>query len=109
MCDIIYVTICGNRGVLMKITKYKKIILIICVVVAVFFVVSSTEVFAAINSEYSSNDPVSNAGLDSAVNDSDLLDILAHLVYAIGRFIEWLTGMIFTLLTGTSDYPWADK
>lgn len=93
----------------MKFTRGKKIILMIVLTAFVVLLFNSNTVFAAINTEYSGTDTVPDTKLDEAFDDSNLLDLLAKLVYAVGRFLEWILGTIFKLLTGSSDFPWADK
>lgn len=75
--------------------------------VAVMFNVTS--VSAAINSTYSNTDPVSDTNLEEAFEESTLLEALAKLVYVLGQFFEWILSIIFKMLTGSSDFPWADK
>ncbi len=93
----------------MKLIKDKKKFLIIVLILFVVLLFSSNTTFAAINDKYYNNDAVPSASLDNTVSDSVYLEIFAKLVYAIGRLIEWITGIIFEMLTGVSDYPWADK
>lgn len=90
-----------KKGAKHKILK----ILVICMLL----VFITNPVFAAINEEYYVKDPSTSEGLSQAVSGSTLLELLAKLVYAVGRLLEWLLGKIFSLLTGNSDFPWADK
>lgn len=98
-----------DRGGLMKLTRCKKIFLIIALTAFVVLLFSSNTAFGAINKEYSTTDSVPDTALDEAFDDSTLLELLAKLIYAVGRFLEWILGTIFKLLTGSSDFPWADK
>lgn len=75
----------------------------------VAFIFNATSVSAAINKTYSATDPVSDSSLEEAFEESTLLEALAKLIYALGQFFEWILGIIFKLLTGSSDFPWADK
>lgn len=93
----------------MKLTRTKKIVLIIALAAFVALLFNSNIAFAAINTEYSGTDTVPDTALNDAVSESTLLELLAKLVYAVGRLLEWILGTIFSLLTGTSDFPWADK
>ena len=93
----------------MKLTRCKKIFLIIAITAFVVLLFSSNTAFAAINTEYSVTDSVPDTNLEEAFDDSNLLKLLAKLIYAIGRFLEWILGTIFKMLTGSSDFPWADK
>lgn len=93
----------------MKLTKGKKIVLMIILTAFVVLLFNSNTVFAAVNTGYSGYDTVPNTKLEEAFDDSDLLKLLAKLIYAVGRFLEWILGTIFKMLTGNSDFPWADK
>ena len=93
----------------MKLTRCKKIFLIIALTAFVVLLFTSNTVSAAINTEYSTNDTVPDTELGTAFEDSTLLNLLAKLIYAVGRFLEWILGTIFKMLTGSSDFPWADK
>lgn len=75
----------------------------------VAFIFNATSVSAAINTTYSATDPVSDATLEEAFEESTLLEALAKLVYVLGQFFEWILSIIFKMLTGSSDFPWADK
>lgn len=75
----------------------------------VAFIFNATSVSAAINTTYSATDPVSDATLEEAFEESILLEALAKLVYVLGQFFEWILSIIFKMLTGSSDFPWADK
>lgn len=89
-----------------KVAKHKILkILVICMLL----VFITNPALAAINEEYYIKDPSTSEGLSQAVSGSTLLELLAKLVYAVGRLLEWLLGKIFSLLTGYSDFPWADK
>lgn len=92
----------------MKLKNAKKIILIS---VIMFFIVGfiGNSVMAAINGNYTTAQPVDDSTLEIAVEWSSVLGLLGHLVYAVGQLIEWLSGVIIKLLTGSSEFPWADK
>ncbi len=92
----------------MRLKKYLKVICIAVLVAFLVFVLNN-DVLAAINTEYSGTDPVPNTKLDESFSNSSLLGLIARLIYALGRFFEWILGTIFKLLTGFSDFPWADK
>ena len=94
----------------MKFIRSKKnIILGLLLVAFVVLLFSSNTIYAEVNGSYSSTDGVTNVGLDSAIEDSDLLEVLVKLIFAVGRFFEWILGVIFKLLTKSSDFPWSDK
>ena len=93
----------------MKQNRSKKIILTILIAVFVLFVINSTDIFAAINDNYSSADNITDENLEQAFEDSSILGLLARLIYAVGRFLEWILGLVFKMLTGQTDFPWADK
>lgn len=93
----------------MKQNRSKKIILTILIAVFVLFVINSTDIFAAINNTYSGADNVTDTALEDAFEGSSILGLLARLIYAVGRFLEWILGLIFQMLTGQTDFPWADK
>lgn len=75
----------------------------------VAFIFNATSISAAINNEYSNTDPVGDTNLEDAFEESTLLEALAKLIYALGQFFEWILSIIFKMLTGSSDFPWADK
>jgi len=93
----------------MKQTRQKNIFLIIAVITFVILLFNSSAVFAEINTSYSGTDTVPDTALEDAFSESSILNLLAKLIYAVGRFLEWILGTIFKLLTGSSDFPWADK
>lgn len=93
----------------MKSTKMQKVIVSIILIIGIVWLFNSNTVFAAINTEYSNVDTVIDADLASTFNNSGLLKSIAKFIYAIAKFLEWILGVIFQMLTGTSDFPWADK
>ena len=93
----------------MKLKRSKKIILTVIMIAVMLFAFSNTTVFGAINDDYKGSDSVTDQNLEQAFNDSSLLGLLARLIYAVGQFLEWILGTIFHLLTGSSDFAWADK
>lgn len=93
----------------MKLTTRKKLFLIISLAIFIVLLFNSNTIFAAINTEYSGVSTVTSDGLDDAMSGSTLIGLLAKLIYAVGRLLEWLLGIIFKLITGTPEFPWADK
>ncbi len=93
----------------MKLNKYRKGFLIIALAAFMVLLLFSNTVFAEINQHYVGSDAVPDVALDEAYEQSTFLELLAKLIYALGRFFEWILGTIFRLLTGYSDFPWADK
>jgi len=93
----------------MRHKKCKITLLIIFLAMFIVLLFNSNTVFAAINEHYIGSDVVTDENLEEAFSESSLLNLLAKLIYAVGRFLEWILGTIFKLLTGSSDFPWADK
>ena len=87
----------------------KKLILGVLLVVFLIFIFNINSVNAAINSAYYTAEEITDENLDESINNSSLLELLAKLVFAVGRFLEWIFGVVFKLLTGSTDFPWADK
>ncbi len=87
--------------------KFGKILLVS--VIVLLFIFCASQVTAAINDTYVNATGVSGAIASTAAKDSKLLTLLAKLVFALGTGIEWLTSLIFQSLTGTNDFPWADR
>lgn len=84
---------------------YKKILG--CIFVIIIVISYGSSIMAKVNPNYIT--PVDSSNLNKSVADSSLMKAVAHLVYGGGQIIEWIAGTIFTMLTGTNDFPWADK
>lgn len=88
----------------------KKIvaILILCVL---FFGKTTNYTYAMTNPyygeqvEYEENEQQIN----TAMNNSDILNYIAQFVYAVGRVIENLVAKLFGSLSGSTYFPWEDK
>lgn len=93
----------------MKLNNKRKIGVILIILTVVAFLTSATTVNAEINNTYGTNFGVDNTGLDETISNTTLLDLLGHFIFAIGRILEWTLGAIFKAITGSSDFPWADK
>ena len=93
----------------MEFKRCKKIFLIVALTAFIVLLFNSNTVLGAINKEYSTFDTVTDEELTDAFKNSDILELLAKLIYAVGRFLEWILATIFKMLTGSEDFPWADK
>ena len=93
----------------MKLTKGKKIILTVIITTFIILLFNGSIINAEVNKEYLGTDAVGSAFLDEAVSESILVELLTRLIFAVGRLIEWFTSVIFQLITGSSNFPWADK
>ena len=93
----------------MKLTKGKKIILTVIIMTFIILLFNGSIINAEVNIEYEGGGSIRDDTLDEAVGGSILLELLARLVFAVGQLIEWLMGIIFQLLTGNPNFPWADK
>lgn len=90
--------------------RYKICILLLAILVISIFVRGVNDVSAEINGGYVANYTVDSEGLNDAMKNSQLLNLLGRLVYATGRLLEWILGTIFeTITNGKADFPWADK
>lgn len=81
-------------------------------VTLIMFSFSFNTVNAAINQTYSESVGTSNtedSAIEEKVKSTVILDALASFVYAVASIIENLVGNIFKSLTGSTDFPWADR
>ncbi len=86
----------------------KKIVVAIFLLFLVLFPFS-INVYAEINHEYSSNNPVQEGDLDGKMKNSIILEAIASMVYAVASWVESLVGAAFQMLTGANMFPWADR
>ena len=93
----------------MKKKNTKKIILISVLLLLITIFFSNNVVVAEINQEYYGQDPVNSTLVDDAVSGSTVLTWIAKLIYAVAGLLEKILGNAFQMLTGTNDFPWADK
>lgn len=93
----------------MRLRKNKIVGIIMIVLIMFVFFLNTNIIEAAINSDYGTNYVPDNTSLDKTIEDSTLLDLIGHLVFAVGRVLEWILGAIFTAISGQADFPWADK
>lgn len=91
----------------MKNSKFKKVISIILLLLVLFNVGSQT--FAAINTTYGDPTPVDDFQVEEKLKSSSLMDPIAKFFYSIASWLEGLIGGVFESLTGTNEFPWADK
>ena len=76
------------------------------------FSFSFNTVNAAINQTYSESVGTSNtedSAIEEKVKSTVILDALASFVFAVASIVENLVGNIFKSLTGSTDFPWADR
>lgn len=89
--------------------RYKICILLLVILVISIFVRGINDVSAEIDTTYGTNYTVDSEGLNESMKNSTVLNLIGHLVYAVGRLMEWILGTIFEAITGSSGFPWADK
>lgn len=89
--------------------KKKTYKIIICIGLAVMLFASLGNVFAATNPDYTPTVEVTENFLESKIQDSTLLDVLANMINAVASLIEYLLGAVFKTLTGDNIFPWADR
>lgn len=95
-----------------KWTKILKLAFVITLFVIILNV--SSNVYAAINTEYEVDNKVVDENLDDKAKSSILLDAIGNLIYVLASFGEWLIGVIFKAIastggaTGEMAFPWAD-
>ena len=70
---------------------------------------SSSNIFAAINTNYDVGTAVEESNLEKKVNDSIILDALGSFIYATASLVEYIVGKAFQGITGINTFPWADK
>lgn len=93
--------------------KKKKKILKICIIfslILVIFIISSNFInysSAAINSNYAGGQ--SSTADMSRNKKSDVLNILAEIVFALAKFVEFLVSNLMKMVIGVKIFPWADK
>ncbi len=88
--------------------KYKLIAIIFLILLV--FPIFSSNIQAAINEGYFSRYSFTgNENVDDAAKDSNVLDMLAIFVYSVAGLVENIVGGAFRSLTGTNDFPWADR
>ena len=91
----------------MKNSKFKKVISVILLLLVLFNVGSPT--FAAINTTYGDPAPVNDFDVDEKLKSSSIMEPIALFFYSIASWLEGLIGGAFESLTGTNEFPWADK
>lgn len=87
--------------------KWRKlliaVLLVVCVISPVF-----TTASCEINTMYAPSD-VDSEYLAEDMNDNWLLQLLSKFVFTVASWAENILGSLFALITGTVDFPWADK
>ena len=91
----------------MKNSKFKKVISVILLLLVLFNVGSQT--FAAINTTYGNPAPVDDFAVEEKLKSSSIMEPIALFFYSIASWLEGLIGGVFESLTGTNEFPWADK
>lgn len=95
-----------------KWTKILKLAFVITLFVIILNMTSN--IYAAINTEYKIDSKVVDNELDKKAKSSILLDAIGNLIYVLASFGEWLIGVIFQAIastggaTGDMTFPWAD-
>lgn len=95
-----------------KWTKILKLAFVITLFVIILNM--SSNVYAAINTEYKVDSKVVDESLDDKAKSSILLDAIGNLIYVMASFGEWLIGVIFKAIASTGGtsgemtFPWAD-
>ena len=79
------------------------VLLVVCVISPIF-----TTASCEINPIYDPSD-VDNSYLASDMGDNFLLELLADFVFTVAGWAEDLIGNLLAVITGTVDFPWADK
>ena len=96
----------------MRKDKVLKISCVILFITLIMFSFTSNTINAAINQTYTeatSKTKTDDTQLDEKVKSTVVLDALASFVYAVASIVENLVGQVFKSLTGSTDFPWADK
>ncbi len=92
-----------------KMKNFKKIFAISILFILCFSVFSQT-VFAEINTTYGDNTGVITNNLEETLNDDDsFLSLITQLIYIVASAAEWLIQKVFTMTTGMTTFPWADR
>jgi len=81
-------------------------IFFICIVLVSAF---STNLQAAINEIYGTPEEVSDENLDEKAKESGLLEWIIRAFYYVASWVEDNIGLMFQGLTGTNEFPWADR
>lgn len=89
----------------------KKKVLAVILLAVVFFECFKSDISAMTNRNYTDvGSYTENAQqINTAMNNSDILNYIAQFVYAVGRVIENLVAKLFEGLTGNAYFPWEDK
>lgn len=69
----------------------------------------STNLQAAINEIYGTPEEVTDENLDEKAKESQLLEWIVRSIYYVASWIEDTVGGMFEGLTGTNEFPWADR
>ena len=91
----------------MKNSKSKKVMSVILLLLILFNV--GRPAFAAINTTYGNQTPVDDFAVEEKLKSSSIMEPIALFFYSIASWLEGLIGGVFESLTGTNEFPWADK
>lgn len=91
--------------------NFKKVIsaFILIVVICTTITGLSNSVYGKINEYYSTGETSGTINVDQAVKDAPVLNSVAHFIYAIAGFIEYIVSVIMGSITGSEVFPWADR
>ncbi len=92
----------------MKNKKIKNLLGAFFITIIIFSCFGTT-IYAAINNVYGEPAGTLDTDLDEKVKDTVLAEHLAKAVYYVACWIEGTIGDIFESLTGTNEFPWADR
>ena len=91
----------------MKNSKSKRVMSVILLLLILFNV--GRPAFAAINTTYGNQTPVDDFAVEEKLKSSSIMEPIALFFYSIASWLEGLIGGVFESLTGTNEFPWADK
>ncbi len=87
---------------------FKNCMMIFFIFLLVFSVTSST-LYAAVNSDYTPSTTVEENALNEKAKESVVLDAFGSFIYAVASFVESIVGNLFQYISGDSVFPWADR
>ncbi len=89
-----------------NVNKWMKLLTVLVLVIILVTIVNST--YGAINQGYS-NQPLADVNVDETMRKNPLITPIAQIIYFVGLIMERVLTAIFQMVTGTADFPWADK
>ena len=69
----------------------------------------NSTIYAEINQSYTDKIEGEIANADDNAGSGTLLGLLAICIVSFGSMVEWLTGWIMAMFSGSNFFPWADK